>query len=402
MVAKPAFRLLILCSLGLVPGHVARADEPLASRRERIEDMNLVQKEHLLQLHKQFQTFKPQERERLRNLHHDIEKDPGCDELRRVMDRYYDWLKTLSSYQLMELRKLSPEERIQRIKTLQQEKHDPGRGRGRPGYGRFDRYGKTAEQVNPSDRKALLDWTARYAARYEDTFTQSLPDPVREKLQQELGRIGDSRDRMQVLFWRMWLRRQLDDPDKPLPDIDDDWPRLLAALSPQTLEAQAALPEREQRAKIAIKIRSLALEHYFTHRASSVPSVISDKELAGFFTKNLDQGRRSWLLGLPSADMRRAVWKLYLLSKLPGMPQGFPSMGPGGSRRPGSQRYGPPQRGEGKRPNLGRPAPPPGGPMGPDAPPRRQPVPPSRNDKAAHGKLDSGTRSHLNSQELSP
>ena len=378
MVDRRVFGVLIvcwlgLCWLGLIPGHVARADEPPASRRERIEKMNEAQKEQLLHRHKQFHAFEREEQERLRDLHRDIENDPGRDELRRVMDCYYDWLKTLSSYQLMELRKLSHEERIERIKTLQKEEHVPGRGRGRFGYGRFgpgfDRYGKQAEQISVPDRKALLDWTAKYAARREDTFGQSLPDSVREQLQQELGQIGDSRDRMQVLFWRMWLRRQLDDPGNPLPDRDDDWPRLLSALSPQMLEPLEALPEDEQRAKIAGKIRFLAMEHYFSQRTSSVPSVISGKELARFFTNELDEGWRSRLLGLPSADMQSWVWRLYLASKMPGMPQGFPPMGQGGGlRRPGSQRHGPPQRGEENRSGPVRPVPPPGGRKGPEGP----------------------------------
>ena len=376
MVAKPGFYVLIVCSLVLMPGPSARADEPVASRQKRIENMDLVQKEQLLQRHKQFHAFKPEERERFWSLHRDIENDPDRDELRRVLDRYYDWLKTLSSYQLMELRKLSPEKRVEKIKTLQQEEHLRGHGRGRFGFGRFgpgfDRYGKMAEQISSHDKQALLQWTVEYAARHEDAFIENLPEPVREKLQLELGRIGDSRDRMQVLFWRMWLRRQLDDPEDPIPDQDDDWPRLLATLSPQMLEPLEALPEDEQRAKIAIKIRILALEHYFVHRSSSVPSVISDKELAGYFTNDLDQGRRSWLPGLPSADMRRAVWKFYLISKLPGMPQGFPPMGPGGARRPGSQRYGPPQRSGGKRPDLGGPGPQPGSRKGPEDPQSRR------------------------------
>ena len=402
MVDRPVFHLLIVCSLSLIPGHMVRADEPFASRRERIEKMDAAQKEQLLQRHRQFHAFKPEEREQLRNLHRDIENDPNRDELRRVLDRYYDWLRTLSSYQLMELRKLSHEERIERIKTLQQEERVPGRGRGRFGYGRFgpgfDRYGKLAEQISPPDRKALLDWTARYAARYEDTFTRSLPDSIRKRLQQELGQVGDSRDPMQVLFWRMWLRRQLDDPDNPLPDIDDDWPRLLAALSPQMRKTLEALPEDEQRANIAGKIRILALEHYFARRSDSVPSVISEKELAGFFTNGLDRSTRSRLLGLSSADMQRTAWKLYLNSKLRGMPQGFPPMGPGGARRPGSQRHGPPPRGGGQRPGFGRPGPPSGSRKGPEDPSPLPGDPRNHTDKPVR-RSENG---RPDSQEFSP
>ena len=391
MVDKPGLGLLIVCLLSLIPGHIARADEPPASRKEQIENMDLAQKEQLLHRHKQFHAFKPEERERLRDLHRDIENDPDRDELRRVLDRYYDWLKTLSSYQLMELRKLSCEERIERIKTLQQEEHVPGRGRGRFGYGRFgpgfDRYGKMADEIGSPDKEALLEWAAEYAARSEDGFFESLPAPIREQVQRELSTIDDSRNRGHVLFWRMWLRRQLD--EKPLPDVDDDWPRLLAALSPQTRKTLEALPKDEQHENITYKIRILAMEHYFSRRSGPVPSVISDKELASFFTNDLDQGRRSWLLGLPSADMQRAVWRLYLTSKMPGMAQGFPPMGSGGARRPGSQRHGLPPKGGGQRPDLGRPGPPPGSRLGPKDPSPR-PGEPRNHTNTRSGRSENG------------
>ena len=245
MVAKPGFRLLMVCWLVLIAGQMARADEPLASRQEQIEDMDLVQMEQLLQRHKQFHAFKPEERERCRSLDRAIENDPDGDELRRVLDRYYDWLKTLSSYQLMELRKLSPEERIERIKTLQQEQGLQERRRS--GFRRFgpgfDGFGNMPEQISPDDKRVLLEWTAEYAAGHEDAFTESLPGPMREKLRRELAQVGDPGARMQVLFWRMWLRRQLDAPEKPIPDINDDWPRLVASLSAKMRENLEALPK---------------------------------------------------------------------------------------------------------------------------------------------------------------
>jgi hypothetical protein len=408
MVDKPGFGLLIVCLLSLIPGRIARADEPFASRRQRIEKMDSAQKEQILRRHKQFHAFKPEDREQLRNLHRDIENDPDRDELRRVLDRYYDWLKTLSSYQLMELRKLSPEERIERIKVLQQEKHVSGRSRGRFGYGRFspgfDRYGKMAGEIGARDREALLQWAAEYAARSEDAFFESLPDVLREQVQRELSTIDDSRNRAHVLFWRMWLRRQLDDPKEPLLHIDDDWPRLLEALSPSTRETLEALPKGEQHANIAGKIRILALEHYFSRRSGSVPSVISEKELAGFFANDLDQGLRSRLMGLPSADMQRVVWRLYLMSKMPGMSQGFSPVGSGRARRPGPQRHAPPSRGGEKRPDFGRPGPPLDGQLGPEDPPPRPGHPRNHADepgrRSENGRPDSRRPKGPDQQQL--
>lgn len=384
MSGKPGFRFLIVCGLALIPGHVARADEPLASRRERIETKDLLQKKQLLERHKQFQAFTPNERERLRNLHREIESDSDRDELRQVMNRYYDWLKTLSSYELMELRKLSPEERIERIKALKRKDRARERGRERGEFRRFvpgfDRYNKMVQQISSHDKRAMLRWTAEYAAGHEDAFIESLPETSRRRLQRELDGISDSSGRMQVLFWRIWLRRQLDNLGNPLPE-DDDWPRLVAALSLQAREILQRLPKDKQRETVSGMIQILALEHYYAQRSGSVPSVVSDKELADFSTNDLDQSRQSRLLGLPPAEMKRMAWRFYLISKLPDMPPDFGTKGPGAERRPGPQRRGPPHRGEGQRSGFGRPGLPPGGRVGPREPPPRPGRPSNHTDR---------------------
>ncbi len=364
MIGRPGSHLIFAVFLVLVCGDTARADEPSEARRERIENMDAAQKEQLSQRHKQFHDdFDKQERERFRELHRDVEHDPDCDELRRVMDRYYAWLKTLSSYQLMELRKLPAQERIERIKELQQQQRSHGKGRGRFGPGRFgpgfDRVSKMSEQIDPVDKEAFLEWIAEYAARYEDAFTKNLPESSRQRLQRELSKVDDSQKRLQVLFWRMWLRRQLDDHEKPLPGIDDDWSGLLKALSPETRKALEVLPEDERHERIAGKIRDLAVAYYFARRWDSMPSVITENELADFFANDLDQRRRSWLTDLPPNETKRWMWRVYLISKLPRMYQGFPSRGSGGPGRPGASRHGPPDREDGKRPQFVPPGHPP-------------------------------------------
>ena len=371
MVDRPGLLLIIASSLVLACADTAPAEEPFAARRERIENMDAAQKEHLFQRHKQFHAFTPEEQERFRELHRDVEHDPDCDELRRVMNRYYDWLKTLSSYQLMELRRLPAKERIERIKKLQQEQR--GHGRGRPGYGRFGLgFGKTAEKISPADKEALLKWIAEYAARHEDAFTERLPESAREGLRRELGKIDDSQKRLQILFWRIWLRRQLDDPKKPIPGIDDDWPRLLEAFSPETRRALESLPKDQQHAAITGMIRAMAVAGYFAHRMDPMPAVITDKEAEDFFAKHLDPGRRSWLTDLPPDEMKRWTWRMYLASKLP---RPHP-MAPGGPRRPGPSRHGPPQRGGGMRPDSG--------PQGPSA--DKRPGPEDRSRRPADGR----------------
>ena len=67
-------------------------------RRRRVESMGLGEKEQLLRIEERFIGLAPEEQQRLRRLHEELQTDPDAQRLRPIMHRYCEWLKTLSSY----------------------------------------------------------------------------------------------------------------------------------------------------------------------------------------------------------------------------------------------------------------------------------------------------------------
>ena len=123
----------------------ARADETLAERRERVEQMDPQEREQLAQNYERFQRLDPAEQQRLRALHEEIEADPRRDELQKTMQAYQEWLSELPSSQRIMLSALPAEERLKRIDEL----------RGAQSQGRRNR-------LEPADVKVLNAWLTKH------------------------------------------------------------------------------------------------------------------------------------------------------------------------------------------------------------------------------------------------
>ncbi|MHC4404603.1 MAG: hypothetical protein ACYTG0_33535, partial [Planctomycetota bacterium] len=105
--------MLPLC--GFAAAGLSWAGETLEERRARIEQMTSAEKEELRRRLERFDDLSEKEKNRLRQLHEAIESHARSEELRAVMHRYYEWIKTISPAEREELRRLSPEERIKGI-----------------------------------------------------------------------------------------------------------------------------------------------------------------------------------------------------------------------------------------------------------------------------------------------
>jgi len=106
---------------GFVGTSICRAEDSAAQRRQRIENMTPAQKKQLQRQLDRFAAVKPEERQRIRQLHQEIEDCPDAEQLRRVMHAYCTWLKSLPAYVRAELADLPPPKRIKRIQELRTE-----------------------------------------------------------------------------------------------------------------------------------------------------------------------------------------------------------------------------------------------------------------------------------------
>jgi len=85
------------------------------AHRERIANMTQAERERLRRrADRYFEELTESDRQRLRQLHRDLQTHPNADELKRVMQKYNEWLASLSAYEQKELR-----DRLENAQTLE-------------------------------------------------------------------------------------------------------------------------------------------------------------------------------------------------------------------------------------------------------------------------------------------
>jgi len=394
------FRRTVVASLGLpivlaaaslyffgaVP---ARAEETLSARRAGIEKMEPLEKQQLLQRYQRFNSLGSEKQDQLRLLHEQIERHPKSDQLRRVMHRYYEWLKTLTPYQQAELLQLDPKKRIERIETIKKEQaRQRAAWAALPDELGFERIKERlfqeskdpryegVEHLTVDDTEGLLRWIDEFMSRRKTRFLDNLSHERKQRVQRELANVHDTPGRRDF-FALIWLRWQLENPEKLPPGIETELAGLHSKLSSATRQWLESMPEDEQWRVIAGWIRFLLALRSALWR-SGPPSSMMTEELADFFEQQVSEKDRDRLLNLPPEWMQWELWRMYLRWKMPDLAFLFPDR-PGGWQRPGggprggqfrSSRGGPLGPGRGRP--AGRRGPPPGR-LDEDAMPDRPP-----------------------------
>ena len=100
------------------------ADESSVQTRQKLEQMSEVEKTALLQKKRRFDDLPAAKQDRLRQLHDELIADPQQQELQRVLERYHNWLRTLTPRERAEVTDSPADKRIEKISELMR---TPGR-----------------------------------------------------------------------------------------------------------------------------------------------------------------------------------------------------------------------------------------------------------------------------------
>ena len=319
------------------------AQESLAERSERVESMPPNEKQQLQRRLDRFEGLDPAEQNRLRQLNEDLEQAPDAPRLREVMQRYYEWLKTLTPYQRIELNQLPAEKRIERIKSLMQFQalRPPTPQETR----RAEVIKKVLEQqakklrgeLQEQDVGVLFDWLAEVSERRAPRFLERLPEPMNKNFEQQLETVKDPQ-RRRLLFTWLWMQWQATHPDQLPPLSDKDLAALRSRLSPAAREKLASKPAPEQWRIIGVWTSLLPQGKSPPRRADELFSEETERKLAMFFEHVLTNEEKDRLLAMPSDKMLRELWQEYTraqVSKAPQRPAG--QAGPGQGKRAGQR-----------------------------------------------------------------
>jgi hypothetical protein len=317
--------------LGFCP-HLNAADD-LALRRQQIANLSLTEQQQLLRNQQRFDELSTADRERMRKLYADLQADPHRPELQKVLDRYYEWLKTLSPEHRAELEDMEAGARIKRIRELvtrEREEHN----RRRPRFG--------GEPIPKEDLDALYKWFSDLVWQRRDDILAEMPESRRK----QIAGLDESMQRKSLLFAAIQRNRA-----DQLPIEDADYERLLKKLSPETRDKLARAPSPQQKKRLARGwLGQAMMMRMGSHSMRRAMATISGDELQRFFEK-LPESDRSRLMGMPPDQMQQELKHLYFqrVSRPDGPPPldpPFGHRGPHGApehRRP--DRGGPPDRG---------------------------------------------------------
>jgi hypothetical protein len=289
---------------------------------EHIQALSPKQKYDLLKKQQRFKGLELDVQDDLQELNKQIKKDEHPEQLRRVMEHYYEWYKSLQTWDRPKLNELSLEKRIEFINTRLQDEQTK----------------ITSTPPTSKDADRLWHWMEDYAEKNEKTFLRDLPAGMQDDLKN-----ASSAKRRQALIAMMWFRPQgggSSGPNRTVQLTNEDLTELRSKFTSQT---QKLLETKSQDEQIQ------AIQRWASHllrqkRGSPMWTLTNDEKLAVFFEKDLKDEDRDRLMNMTGDDMQRELLRLYISKN---RPQDGPQRGQDGFRQ------GPPL-GEGPEPDRHR------------------------------------------------
>lgn len=271
---KLQIAILLLLSVFLGAG------DSLSERRRRLEGMSAARREDLFHDREQFQALSPEEQQRIRQLHEQLDADPEGEQLRQIMHRYCRWLATLPSYRRAELLELGPEDRIEQIKQLKEE-------------AKQERLKNLTRLLSNSDHEALVSWIDHtYSVAHEEKILDLLPGQRRQQYAKNAAL------RHRVALWLLCQRWSLRPPALDPPPTEEELAELRQSLSPEVRGKLEPKPQAEQLHMIAAWLPRVPRQQY---------DLVAD-----FFECVLSDEERDPLLSLPGDAMQKQLREKYM------------------------------------------------------------------------------------------
>ena len=264
----------------------AKAEVPVDQRRQLVESMNPGEKEDLRLLQERFASLSHDRQQQLRQLDEELEARPEC----RASPPPHAALLRLDEGPVVVQPGGSDGDGNRRLHQVDQSGTGPRRrhAAGRQRHGgpaeMDERVCHAARGAGPGDSAGTAMERASPVARHRRVFFE---------------------------MWQVWLAaRPVTDP--PPKVTDEDWARLLKALSLESRARLEKLAPPEKWAVLADWARH-ALQARLAPRGGRGPlAQVDDERLAEFFEKKLSEPERDRLLNLPGEDMQRQLLQLYI------------------------------------------------------------------------------------------
>ena len=254
-----------------------------------LERMTDAEKQALLQKKQRFDELSAEDRHKLEQLHDELAQAPDCDRLRSVLDRYYQWLRTLPPGERAQLISLPTDERLTRIREIMKSQEG-------------QRFRMMVDgSLSQDDKQVIQRWLDEFAARHEEEILAAMADDrFREKMK-EL----DPEKRRLILSGVIWRPGN----EMPRPTAEDRL-QLSESLSREAREMLARASNDEERDRVLNNwIRAATFSRMWKQ-----PSA---EELEEFAKNRLSPPQRDYLESLPRDRMFDELRKMYYRDRIP-------------------------------------------------------------------------------------
>ncbi len=276
------------------------AEDSLSERRKRVEDMPEAQREELFRNEDKLHALAPQERERIDQLHEQLESVADGARLRETMNRYCQWISSLPPYRRAELQNMEPEQRVKHIKQLLKEQTLINGSR-----------------LGDIDRQSVVRWMDRYSTEHEARLLEVLGDNWRR----QASKFSPPMQHRAAM--NMSLRRwQSNTPAAQPPISESEMSDLRTALTPAARKILDSKASAERLRVISNWLSDAARQEMSKRRGESMSLLPGfDEQLADFFEFQVSADERDRLMSLPGEEMQQRLRDLYILQSKQTDPQ---------------------------------------------------------------------------------
>jgi hypothetical protein len=271
----------------------------LTERHAWVESLSPTDKIDLRDDFEKFSALPPKQQQALRQFDKQLSEDPNNAQLRRIMQRYYDWLKTLTSVDRANvLDETNATDQIKLIRQLRQ--------------GQMNQYLTWLDPglnlLRDRDSAAVLQWMREFADSHEAELTALLPDQKHPD-----GQKSDERRRRRPLMGLAWQQWWSPSATSTPPVTSTDIHALHSMLSPekqQQLDSQTELNEQTALIRRWIQtafaeFRELAAQGF--GRWGGLPN----QDRLNRFEQQLSPEEKKELAGLTGPEHMRKLMELF-------------------------------------------------------------------------------------------
>jgi hypothetical protein len=306
--------------------------------QERLQSLSDSERDELNKQRDRFAKMSPDEQERFRAFHDALAGDSRAKRLYQVMQKYREWLASLSAEQRAKVLDLPVDKRVAEIKKIVADQD-------RKWLGEF------GSELKGQDVRALTNFVQSYAERHRDELIRMVPERMKKRI-----RTIPSRSVRSMILWSTAIRFGNESLPIPTPDEYTNLSASLSASARKVLDSASTDAE-----KIGVVQEWLRIISMRPDRLDMIPK----KELEAFFFNDLSEDERDQLKDFAPAEMKRRLKMMYIRQQMGGGQRygrgrrGGRGGGPGEEGRfgPGGGdggRFGPPPfDGEGRRPPPG-------------------------------------------------